>query len=317
MAHGTPRRIEDIEAFYTEIRRGRPPTPELLAELVGRYQAIGGTSPLNERTEAQTAAIAAALDDLAPGRFVVEAGSKFSAPRIEDAATALREAGVQRVVGLVLTPQSSTASVGEYARRARLACEGDVSAETRTEGTAGGVAPVPIHVIDHWHTEPELAVLLAQRVADALHTLDLDPEYRASVPVIFTAHSIPSRLVDAGDVYADQVAETAAAVAKVGHLQRWSVAYQSAGRTDDPWLGPDVRDVITSLSASDAKAVVVCPIGFVSDHLEVLYDIDIEARAVADNAGLGFARTASLDDDPRFCAMLARIVLDSSDDPGV
>ncbi len=312
MAHGTPRRIEDIEAFYTEIRRGRPPTPELLAELVGRYQAIGGTSPLNERTEAQTAAIAAALENLAPGRFVVEAGSKFSAPRIEDAAVKLRRAGVARVVGLVLTPQSSTASVGEYARRARVACEEDVPAETRAAGGGGRPAPVPIHVIDHWHTEPDLAVLLAERVANALDSLGLKADAGLDAAVIFTAHSIPSRLVDAGDVYADQVAETAAAVAKVGQLKRWSVAYQSAGRTEDPWLGPDVRDVIASLAASGAGAVVVCPIGFVSDHLEVLYDIDIEARAVAEKLGLQFARTASLDDDPRFCAMLARLVLDSA-----
>lgn len=306
MDHGTPRRLDDLPAFYTEIRRGRPPTPELLSDLERRYRAIGGISPLNERTDAQSRGIADALEKRAPGRFTVEHGAKFSAPRIEDAALALRRAGARRAVGLVLAPQSSVVSVGEYARRAIAAAE---APDPR------GTPPMAIDVVDHWHTEPEVAELFAQRVERALHTFE--PSARAGAVVVFTAHSVPARVVEAGDTYPGQVAATAAAVAEAAGLERWSVAYQSAGRTGEPWLGPDVLDVIAALGADGAGAVVVCPVGFVSDHLEILYDIDIEARAAAEDARIGFARTASLDDDPRFCALLARVVLERAGADGV
>jgi ferrochelatase len=149
---------------------------------------------------------------------------------------------------------------------------------------------------------------MAKRVRAAVGVLA--PEARAEAAVVFTAHSIPARLVADGDPYETQVLESAAAIAEAAGLVRWSVAWQSAGRTADAWLGPDVRDVIAAMPGSGASAVVVCPVGFVSDHLEVLYDLDIEARAVADDAGIPFARTASLNDDPEFCDMLAGVVLD-------
>ena len=278
MAHGTPRSLDDLESFYTKIRRGNPPTADLLARLERRYRAIGGTSPLNERTEAQTEGIAASLEKRAPGRYVVAAGSRFSTPSIEDAVGVLARAGSARAVGLVLTPQSSVASVGEYDRRARQAVEAIAPAD-------GG--PFPIEVIDHWHNEPELARLLAERVDAALGTLDR--AVRPVTTVVFSAHSIPARLVEAGDQYPVQVADTAAAVAAAGHLKRCAIAFQSAGRTEERWLGPDLLEVIASLPDQGARAVVVCPVGFVSDHLEVLYDIDIEARAVAGAHGLAFA----------------------------
>jgi ferrochelatase len=306
MAHGTPRSLDDLEAFYTKIRRGNPPTADLLSRLERRYKAIGGTSPLNERTEAQTEGIASALQRVAPGRYVVAAGSRFSTPSIEDAVAELGRAGVGRAVGLVLTPQSSVASVGEYARRAN-------EAVAALESDQGG--PFPIEVIDHWHDEPELARLLAERVEAATKTLGRDQ--RDSTTVLFSAHSIPARLVEAGDHYPVQVAETASAVAAAGGLKHCAIAFQSAGRTEERWLGPDLFEVIASLPDQGTTAVVVCPVGFVSDHLEVLYDIDIEARAVADAHKLAFARTASLDDDPRFCTMLAGVVTRAAGHSGV
>ena len=299
MAHGTPHSLDELPAIYTEIRRGNPPPPELLADLERRYRRIGGTSPLNDRTASQVEGIRRALEERASGRFLVEAGAKFAAPRIADAVGALGRGGAGRLVGLVLAPHFSAASVGDYARRARAA------AETLAPSEGG---PLEVQMIDHWHLAPGFVPLLVQRVHDAVD--QLPPDARFSATVIFTAHSIPARLVDEGDPYAAQVLESATTIAEAAGLERWSVAWQSAGRTADAWLGPDVRDVIAALPGTGASAVVVCPVGFVSDHLEVLYDIDIEARSVADDVGIPFARTASLNDDPEFCDMLADVVLD-------
>lgn len=303
MAHGTPRSLDEIPAFYTEIRRGVAPPTDLLADLERRYRDIGGTSPLNERTAAQVAGLARALDALAPDRFVVAGGTKFAAPRIEDAVRDLSASGVEAIVGIVLAPHSSVVSVGDYARRARNA----------VAACAEPGAEPALHMIDHWFEAPGFAALLAGRVRDCLAALgDVDGRRPA---VVFTAHSIPVRVVDAGDSYPEQVRASAAAVAEAADVGTWSVAWQSAGRTDEPWLGPDVNVAISALAADGGTAVVVCPIGFVSDHLEVLYDIDVEACATAARLGIGFARTASLNDDPRFCSILARVVLAATDAP--
>jgi ferrochelatase len=301
MYHGTPHALDELPAFYTEIRRGSPPPPDLLADLERRYRAIGGVSPLNERTAAQVEGIRRALDRRAPGRCTVVAGAKFSAPRIEDAVRELAGDEVDRMVGLVLAPHFSAASVGDYARRARAAAE--------ASGPPAAPDAVALVVIEHWHLAPGFVALLARRVRQALDALPDDSAPGAAV--VFTAHSIPARLVEAGDPYATQVQESAAAVAESLGLTRWSVAWQSAGRTADAWLEPDVRDVIAALPGTGATAVVVCPVGFVSDHLEVLYDVDVEARQAAEGAGLAFARTASLNDDPEFCDILAGVVLDA------
>jgi len=301
MSHGTPRSIDELPAFYTEIRRGRPPTPELLEDLARRYAAIGGTSPLNERTRAQVEGVRRALEARAPARFLVAAGAKFAPPRIEDAVATLVAQDVRSVMGLVLAPHYSAASVGEYARRA-------IEAASAAEGGRG---PVPLQMIDQWHLAPGFVQLVAQRVRAALGALP--GPAAAGAMVVFSAHSIPARLVEGGDPYASQVHESAAAVAQAAGVDRWCVAWQSAGRTDDAWLGPDVREAIAGLSDTAATAVVVCPIGFVSDHLEVLYDIDVEAADAARQVGLSFARTASLNDDPAFCDMLADVVIAAVD----
>jgi ferrochelatase len=293
MAHGTPATPEEIEPFYTSIRRGRPPTPELLAELVGRYQAIGGTSPLREHTDAQVQGLAAALEAVAPGRFLVRYGAKHTTPSIEEGMAELAQAGVTRVVGLVLTPHQSAAGTGQYLERAARAAS---SMEPPIE-----LVPVP-----GWFRTPGFASILAQRVQDQLASL---PEaVRANCEVIFTAHSVPTRAVNEGDPYADEVTQSAKDIAALAGLGQWRVAWQSAGRTDDEWLGPDLLAEIRAIAAQGTAAVVVCPVGFVTDHLEILFDLDIEAAAVAEAVGVRFARTAALNDDPRFLAVLADAV---------
>ena len=290
MAYGTPSRPEDVEAYYTDIRRGRPPSAEQLADLVRRYDAIGGISPLADRTEAQRARLQAALDDLAPGRFEVVLGFKHVDPFIEDAVTDLRERGVERIVGLVLAPHYSALSVGEYLDRAR--------------STAGDT---PFAAVESWATEPAYVTFLAAAVQSSLASL---PE---GTKVLFTAHSLPERVRALGDPYVEELRATAEAVAAAAGLapwSQWATAWQSAGRTPEPWLGPDILQVIAELAGTGrGTGILVCPCGFVADHLEVLYDLDVEARQAAERAGLAFARTAVVNDDPAVLAALAARVV--------
>jgi ferrochelatase len=293
MAHGTPAAPAEIAAFYTRIRRGRPPTLEQLEELEGRYAAIGGVSPLAERSRAQVEALRSALDDRAPGRYEVAFGAKHTDPLIEQAAVTLAATGVDRIVGLVLTPHGSSLGSAEYLERARAALS----------------LPVAFVEVPPWFGAPALVALLAERVAQAASGL-ADRGTPGRLTVIFTAHSLPERVRETGDTYPEQLEESARLVAQAAGLPSWRVAWQSAGRTPEPWLGPDVREVVRRLAASgEADAVVVCPIGFVADHLEVLYDLDVELAGVAAACGMPYARTASLNDDPRFIAVLAEAVV--------
>jgi ferrochelatase len=289
MAYGTPATLDDVEAYYTHVRRGRPPTPELLADLQRRYEAIGGTSPLLEVTRAQAAGLEAALGD----GWVVELGMKHAPPFIEEGMAALAGRGIRRAVGLVLAPHYSALSVGEYAARASTA-----------EAVAGG--RTDLVMVGSWHLAPGYVDLLAERVTEALPSLVVtDPD---RVEVVFTAHSLPARVLEAGDRYPDQLRETAQAVAERAALVRWSLAWQSAGRTPEPWIGPDLPTHMAERAEAGVEGVVVCPAGFVSDHLEILYDLDVEAAEVAARLGLAFARTPSPNDDPKFCATLAEVV---------
>ncbi len=223
MAYGTPRSPDDILPYYTDIRRGRPPTDEQLADLTRRYAAIGGTSPLAARTEAQRAAIQRVLDEISPGTYRVVLGLKHADPKIEVAVEQLADAS--RIVGLVLAPHFSAFSVGEYLGR--------MSAAAHVE-TAG---------IRSWATEPAFVDLIA---ADIERRLAAMP---SGTHVLFTAHSLPQRILDGGDPYPDELRATAEAVAERAGLEphRWSIAWQSAGRTPEPWLGPDVLEVIADL----------------------------------------------------------------------
>jgi ferrochelatase len=282
LAYGTPATPADILPYYTDIRRGRPPSPEQLADLRRRYDAIGGVSPLRHRTEAQAAALA---NGLGP-EWRVALGMKHAAPSIAAGVAALAAAGVSDAVGLVLAPHYSALSIGEYVERA---------------AKAAGELGLTITFVESWHLAPAYIDLLAARVRDGLAALP-----RGSRLVV-TAHSLPSRVLDTDDPYPHQLRETAAAIADRAGVgtDRWSVAWQSAGRTPEPWLGPDILEVVADLAGGGVPGVVVCPAGFVSDHLEVLYDLDIDAARVAREHGIEFARTAMPNDDPAFIGALA------------
>ncbi|MGB7053589.1 MAG: ferrochelatase [Acidimicrobiales bacterium] len=295
MAHGTPGSVAGIEPFYTSIRRGRPPTAKLLAELEDRYRAIGGLSPLAEITRSQVTALSHELEARAPGRYLVAYGAKHVEPRIEEGMADLVAAGLGRVVGIVLTPHESSFSVASYLDRAS-----DVAAE----------AGVDFVGVRSWHHVEGFSDLLSERTASAISSIDLAS--RRKVAVFFTAHSLPEGALGDDDPYPRQVSESAAAVATSLGLEAGgaeaSVAWQSAGRTPDVWLGPSLTDEIDRVAERGATAVVVCPVGFVADNLEILYDLDVEAAGVATSHRLAFARTASLNDDPRFVDVLARAV---------
>ena len=282
MAYGTPEREDGLLDYYTDIRRGRPPTDEQLADLRRRYDAIGGLSPLATRTREQAAAVAGALGS----DWVVELGLKHAPPRIEDGVATLAAKGVSDIVGVVLAPHTSVLSTGQYHERADAAA------------TSAGLA---YRAVGRWGGEPQLIELLATRVRDARSRL----APAASVELLVTAHSLPERVVGMDDPgYREQLEETAALVAAAADMPAPRVAFQSAGRTPEPWLGPDILDVLRAASGS----VIVCPAGFTADHLEVLYDIDIEARRLASEVGVTLERTDSLNADPAFIALLADLV---------
>ena len=288
MAYGTPRTPADIEPYYTHIRRGRAPEPQQLADLIGRYEAIGGISPLASLTEAQRAALEDALEARMPGRWNVVLGQKHAEPFIEDGVAELSDAGITDAVGLVLAPHFSGFSVGEYQRRA---------------AEAGAERGLTMHGITHWHLESAYLDFLTAAVRDALAEL---PE---RTTVLFTAHSLPERVLE-NDPYPDELAASATHVAEALSLKSWSLGWQSAGRTPEPWRGPDILDELRRIAAEgSADGVLVCAQGFTSDHLEVLYDLDIEAAKVASDLGLAFGRTRSLNADGIVMSALADLVV--------
>jgi len=292
MAYGTPRTPAEIEPYYTDIRRGRAPTPEQLADLVARYDAIGGISPLAARTEAQRDALQVALNETAPDRYDVVLGLKHAAPMIETAVNDLAASGYQHIIGLVLAPHYSSFSIGQYMDRTRKAAE--------PHG-------ITVTSIDSWATEPAFVEFLAADLRSRLADMP------ANTKVLFTAHSLPQRIIDAGDPYPDELRSTAEAVAAAAGLDSWSswsIAWQSAGRTPEPWIGPDILAVIDDLATSEnASGVVVCACGFVADHLEVLFDLDIEAKKHAEDKGLAFDRTSCVNDDATIMRALAQRVV--------
>ena len=268
MAHGTPASPEEILPFYTRIRRGRPPEPEQLAELESRYRAIGGVSPLAERTRAQVDAVRAELQTRSPGRYLVVFGAKHTDPL--DRGCRRHAGGGGAGEGRGPRPDSARvlhglAGVPRPRRRRRSPVHPSSPSAPGTPSRRSSRSS-------------------AARVTAALGTL------QGRRRVIFTAHSLPARIRQSGDTYPEQLAESARLVAEAAGLGEWLVAWQSAGRTTDPWLGPDVRDEVRRLAGDGGTdAVVVCPIGFVADHLEVLYDLDVEVAAIAAACGIGYA----------------------------
>lgn len=293
MAYGTPRSTEEILPYYTDIRRGRVPTPEQLADLTARYDAIGGISPLAARTEAQRDALQRALDTEAPGEYHVQLGLKHAHPMIEESVNDLAQQGFTTIIALVLAPHYSSYSIGQYVGRATEAA------------LPHGITVIGI---DSWATEPAFIRFIANDMEQKRSNMP------ARTRVLFTAHSLPQRIIDGGDPYPQELHATATAVATQLNMNEgddWGIAWQSAGRTPEPWIGPDILAVLQEIAdTKSADGVVVSACGFVADHLEVLYDLDIEAQHLADKLGLAFARTACVNDDAEVMTALAhRVVL--------
>ena len=295
MAYGTPRSKEEILPYYTDIRRGRPPTDEQLQDLTNRYEAIGGLSPLKQLTEDQRDALQSELDSISPNTFQVFLGLKHASPFIEETVTEVVGLGYKKIVGLVLAPHYSSYSIGQYMDRVRAVAE---------------PAGITVSGIDSWAREEAFIDFLANDMREKLASL---PE---RTKVLFTAHSLPQRIIDGGDPYPEELRATAELVAEKVGLTRWSdwsIAWQSAGRTPEPWIGPDILEVIDSFAAQSAidepiDGVLVSACGFVADHLEVLFDLDIEAAKHAESHGIAFARTACVNANPSVMAALARSV---------
>ena len=295
MAYGTASEPSEVPAYYTHIRHGHPPAQDLIDELTERYaQLPGGRSPLLEITNAQMHALADAVRAHGVELADVRLGQKHSAPFIEDGVASLIESGVDRIVGIVFAPHWSTMSVAEYLGRARRR-----AAELQPE--------IALDLVDDWHLAPGYVDWLAKAVDDAL--AQIPAEDRDATEVIFTAHSLPVRILQDDDPYPRSLEETAAAVAKSAGIERWSTGWQSAGQTATPWLGPDLLEILPAKKDEGVRGVVVCACGFVADHLEVLFDLDIETKQAAADLGLSFARTAMPNDDPAFIETLAGIVI--------
>ncbi|MDR7417995.1 MAG: ferrochelatase [Armatimonadota bacterium] len=292
MAYGTPSGPGDLEAYYTHIRRGRPPSRELLDELAARYEAIGW-SPLTAITRRQADGLQARLDAAAPGRYRVYVGMKHAPPFIGDAVRQMAADRVTGGVGVVLAPHYSRMSVGTYiayAEEARRALD----------------RPFSMKYVERWGEHPLFLDAVADRLRVAL--AELPDAVRPHTPVIFSAHSLPERILGWHDPYPDELRRTSAAVAARVGVTRWSFAYQSAGRTAEPWLGPDVREVVQQLYEAGDRGVVSCAVGFVTDHLEVLYDLDIEVKALCDRLSMRYVRAASLNDHPLMLDALLDLV---------
>jgi ferrochelatase len=306
MAYGTADGPDDIERYYTDIRGGRAPAPHHLQELTERYAAIGNRFPLLEITREQAAGLERELNSAGGGRFRSYLGMKHSPPFIPEGVARMKADGIHRAVGLVMAPHWSGMSIETYAGRARAAIE-----EQR--------AAIDFTYVRQWYDHPAFVEFLAARVRAALDTLPEDE--RGDTAIVFSAHSLPQRTVEDGTTrclhcsecpggcaYRAQLLDTADLVAGRLGLGAYTTGWQSAGRTADPWLGPPVEDVIGELAAQGHPAVVVCSAGFVADHLEILYDLDIEAQGIAAEAGVRLVRTEMPNADPAFIRVLADVV---------
>ncbi|MDZ4340613.1 MAG: ferrochelatase [candidate division NC10 bacterium] len=296
MAYGTPRSRDEVAAYFTHIRRGRKPTPEDVEELTERYQAIGGASPLYAITEAQAKELQSVLDRKAPARFTVYLAMKHAPPFITEVVQRMIRDGVPEMVALVLAPHESVMIIDDYMRYAR-----DVLDER---------PDVKVHVVRSWHLNPKYLSALAKRIQRELAAF-VRPEAHGTM-VLFTAHSLPEKILARQDPYPTQLEETARALAKRLALPHWRRAYQSAGKTAFPWLGPDLVEVLEEVKGEGYSQVLVVPIGFVADHLEILYDIDLEAQEKARELGLTLRRTESLNTDPELVEGLAEEVLQAT-----
>ncbi|MFD0944627.1 ferrochelatase [Savagea faecisuis] len=294
MAYGTPYKEEDIEPYYTHIRRGRPPAPEQLEDLKNRYEAIGGISPLATITDDQARALGERLNAVQDEKeYVVYVGLKHITPFIEDAIEQMSKDGIEQIESIVLAPHFSTFSVKSYNGRAK------------EEAEKYGMT---IKSVESWYDEPKFIDFWANELKEVY--ANLEDEERDATCLIVSAHSLPEKIIAMGDPYPEQLKETAKLIADAAGIKTYEIGWQSEGNTPDPWLGPDVQDLTEALHEKHGyKAFVYAPVGFVSDHLEVLYDNDYECKVVCDKVGANYYRPSMPNTDPLFIDAMADAVL--------
>lgn len=294
MAYGTPRNKEEIEPYYTHIRRGKKPPQDLLEDLIRRYEAIGGVSPLAQITERQAATLEKVLNERNTEiHFKHYLGYKHIDPFIEDAVSAMHRDGIETAVALVLAPHYSTFSVKSYHERAQKQAE-----------ALGGPALLSIH---SWYDQPKFVRYWAEQIQKTM--AHIPKEEHDKTVVIFSAHSLPEKIIRLNDPYPQQLEATAQLIAEQAGIKHYAVGWQSESATGEPWLGPDVRELTRKLfEQNQYTAFVYCPVGFVADHLEVLYDNDVECKAVTDELGVRYYRPEMPNVHPLFIEALADVV---------
>ena len=302
LAYGTPEKPEDIEPYYTHIRGGRPPSPESLENLRERYRLVGGRTPLLDLSKGVADGLQARLDQQAPGKYRVYLGMKHWHPYIGAVVPRIVADGVREVIAVVLAPHYSRFSLEGYRKYINQALE-KVEPERRFS----------LNFIESWHEHPLFRRLIADRITQALG--EFPAELRDDVRVVFSAHSLPEKIVAMGDPYPRQLHESAAGIAELLGLRQYGFCYQSAGMTGEPWLGPDILDYLPELRAEGVRAVLSVPFGFVAEHLEVLWDIDTEAQGKAEELGMALRRIRMPNADPEFVEVIRAVVAEADNRP--
>lgn len=295
MAYGSPRSLDEVGDYLRDIRNGREVTSEAVAELTERYRHAGCPSPLLEITQRQAAGLSAVLGD----SHSVYVGMKHWHPYIRDAVAQIAAAGHERVIGIALAPHFSQISIGGYAQRVRSAQEELSAAFTFT-------------MVEHWFEQPALIELVARNVRQAAVGWRLDD---VGTRIFFTAHSLPERILSEGDPYPDQLISSAKLIADAAGAPRWEFAFQSASATGEPWLGPDILQALDRFAATGGRRAIIAPVGFLTDHLEILYDVDVECATAADRLGIEFRRVDSPNGDPMLTEALAALVRETESKP--
>ncbi len=293
MAYGSPNTLQEVEAYFTDIRGGRLPSPEAVADLRDKYRRVGVPTPLLAVSTRLATRVQERLNqDSMEDRFSVHLGMKHWTPRIAAAVEEIASTGAERVMAIVLAPHYSRISTGGYRDRVQQAI--DQSGRR-----------MDLDFVDSWHLLDGYLGALAENVMAARQEFS-NP---GKVTVVFTAHSLPARILNEGDPYQDQLLETSQAVATRAAADRWRFSFQSQSQTGEPWLGPDLLDTLRRLHEGGVRQVLVAPVGFIADHLEIFYDIDVEAKETADQLGMEVRRIPMLNDDARLADALAGLVL--------
>ena len=298
MAYGTPDTLDDVEPYYTHIRGGRPPSPESLENLRERYRLVGGRTPLLDLSRSVADQLQEDLDAAATAQYRVYMGMKHWHPFIGETVPKMLDDGIRDAIAVVLAPHYSRYSLEGYRKYINQALEKTAQ-------------PFALHFVESWQAHPAFRRLIADRIAEAMQ--QFPAEARNQVLVLFSAHSLPEKIVAARDPYPDELAESAAGVAELLGLKDYRFCYQSAGMTGEPWLGPDILDYLEELHAEGVRYVLSVPFGFVAEHLEVLWDIDTEAQDKANELGMTLHRIRMPNADPEFVEVIRAVVVEADD----